>query len=112
MKVDTKHGYPDDWKVTAARIKSRAAHRCERCGHPDDTANGYTLTVHHLDADKSNCQDWNLAALCQRCHLRVQRMRIPQLIALLKQTSMFDFLQENWLLPHLQHPPDIKKADT
>lgn len=31
------------------------------------------LTVHHLDEDKSNCRWWNLAALCQRCHLRMQR---------------------------------------
>lgn len=31
------------------------------------------LTVHHLDEDKMNCRWWNLAALCQRCHLRMQR---------------------------------------
>lgn len=30
------------------------------------------LTVHHLDGDKANCRWWNLAALCQRCHLTVQ----------------------------------------
>lgn len=30
------------------------------------------LTVHHLDLDKSNCAWWNLAALCQRCHLTIQ----------------------------------------
>lgn len=31
------------------------------------------LTVHHLDEDKGNCRWWNLVALCQRCHLRMQR---------------------------------------
>ncbi len=31
-----------------------------------------TLTVHHLDGDKSNRALWNLAALCQVCHLQVQ----------------------------------------
>ena len=31
------------------------------------------LTVHHLDSDKSNCRWWNLVALDQRCHLRMQR---------------------------------------
>jgi hypothetical protein len=31
------------------------------------------LTVHHLDEDKANCRWWNLVALCQRCHLRMQR---------------------------------------
>lgn len=30
------------------------------------------LTVHHLDHDKTNCKWWNLAALCQRCHLTIQ----------------------------------------
>lgn len=31
------------------------------------------LTVHHLDEDKGNCRWWNLVALCQRCHLRMQK---------------------------------------
>lgn len=30
------------------------------------------LTVHHLDGNKANCRWWNLAALCQRCHLQIQ----------------------------------------
>ena len=30
------------------------------------------LTVHHLDGNKWNCELWNLAVLCQRCHLRIQ----------------------------------------
>lgn len=30
------------------------------------------LTVHHLDISPANCAWWNLAALCQRCHLSVQ----------------------------------------
>jgi hypothetical protein len=30
------------------------------------------LTVHHLDGDKGNCRWWNLASLCQRCHLEIQ----------------------------------------
>jgi hypothetical protein len=30
------------------------------------------LTVHHLDGDKANVQWWNLAALCQVCHLQIQ----------------------------------------
>ena len=31
-----------------------------------------TLTVHHLDMDPSNCNDYNLVALCQACPLRTQ----------------------------------------
>lgn len=30
------------------------------------------LTVHHLDGNKLNCRWWNLASLCQRCHLTIQ----------------------------------------
>lgn len=37
------------------------------------------LTVHHLDGDKRNCRWWNLAALCQRCHLTIQgKVRMAQ----------------------------------
>ena len=31
------------------------------------------LTVHHLNGIKADCRWWNLASLCQRCHLRIQR---------------------------------------
>lgn len=84
-------------------IREEAHHRCERCWHPykkgmgewspcDEKCNHggklvedlrYTgevweararvLTVHHLDEDKANCRWWNLVALCQRCHLLMQR---------------------------------------
>lgn len=30
------------------------------------------LTVHHLNGVKYDCRWWNLAALCQRCHLTIQ----------------------------------------
>jgi hypothetical protein len=30
------------------------------------------LTVHHLTGEKRDCRWWNLAALCQRCHLQIQ----------------------------------------
>lgn len=30
------------------------------------------LTVHHLNNVKADCRWWNLAALCQRCHLTIQ----------------------------------------
>lgn len=31
------------------------------------------LTVHHLNEVKLDCRWWNLVALCQRCHLLIQR---------------------------------------
>lgn len=37
------------------------------------------LTVHHLTGAKADCRWWNLAALCQRCHLEIQgRVRMEQ----------------------------------
>ena len=64
--------YPPDWPEIAKRIKDAVNWTCERCGHKHDVRNHYVMTVHHLDMDKANCADWNLAALCQRCHLSIQ----------------------------------------
>ena len=65
-------GYPEDWDAIAANVKERAGWLCEHCGHAHEPAKGYTLTVHHLDGEPSNCDDSNLVALCQRCHLHWQ----------------------------------------
>ena len=64
--------YPPNWKEIAQRVKADAGWLCIRCGHSNDPKSGHVLTVHHLDNDKANCRWWNLAALCQRCHLKVQ----------------------------------------
>lgn len=82
--------YPNNWDQIATAIKTLADWRCERCGHPHDPkgeipcddlcdmkykhpkGKGRMLTVHHLDGNKSNCTAWNLAALCQACHLQIQ----------------------------------------
>lgn len=64
--------YPPNWPEISEETKRLAGYRCVRCDHPHDIAAGYMLTVHHLDLNKSNCEWWNLAALCQRCHLRIQ----------------------------------------
>lgn len=86
--------YPENWLEIADRVKRDAGNRCERCGRYNDHDAGYTLTVHHLDCDKSNCQRWNLAALCQRCHLKIQgKVNIFQ-------TYMFE--HSPWFIPHLE----------
>jgi 5-methylcytosine-specific restriction endonuclease McrA len=64
--------YPANWPEIARKIKDEAGWKCVRCGHPHDIEAGYMLTVHHLDLNKGNVAWWNLAALCQRCHLRIQ----------------------------------------
>ena len=74
MKRKSPEGskYPDNWKDIATAVKDAAHWTCVRCGKLHDPANGYTLTVHHLDIDPRNCAWWNLAPLCQRCHLSIQ----------------------------------------
>lgn len=85
MKQHDTGDYPADWPSTATAVKEAAGWRCIRCGHSNDVESGHVLTVHHLDADKSNCRWWNLTALCQRCHLSIQGRVI---------------MARTWMLPH------------
>lgn len=101
--------YPPDWPQIARRIKDAADWRCERCRHPwrhymvmpcddqcthpPDLAEHRVLTVHHLDGNKANVADWNLAALCQRCHLHIQ--------AKVSFDQGFLFEHSDWFQPHL-----------
>lgn len=66
--------YPPYWPIMSKQVKALAGWCCERCGvrNNEDSPDGTMLTVHHLDGDKWNCEWWNLSALCQQCHLRIQ----------------------------------------
>ena len=60
---------PVGWPSTAELIAT---------GHTVE-ARWRILTTHHLTGDKLDCRWWNLAALCQRCHLKIQgRVRMEQ----------------------------------
>jgi len=72
MKRKSTGEYPANWKDIAKVVKDAAEWHCVRCGHRHEPETGYTLTVHHLDIDPSNCAWWNIPALCQRCHLHIQ----------------------------------------
>jgi hypothetical protein len=72
MRTEFTGTYASDWKEIATAIKDAAQWRCVRCDHPHEPEAGYTLTVHHLDGDKSNNAWWNTPALDQRCHLHIQ----------------------------------------
>ena len=89
--------YPFNWREITTKLKDVANWKCERCGHVHDPVNGYCITVHHLFPDKSLCEDWNLAVLCQRCHLTVQaRVKMEQLF-------FEDILDvSEWFKPHLE----------
>jgi 5-methylcytosine-specific restriction endonuclease McrA len=75
MPINYKEYHPK-WSLISRLIRfRRAGNRCEWCGaenyqaHPI-TGSKVVLTVAHIDHDKENNRFSNLAALCQRCHLR------------------------------------------
>ena len=81
--------YPADWSDIAKATKDKAGWCCVRCGHPHEPAAGYTLTVHHLDLSPANCRWWNLAALCQRCHLHIQSKVVMERVWMFDHTPWF-----------------------
>jgi hypothetical protein len=50
------------------------------------------LTVHHLDGDKANNRWWNLAVLCQRCHLEIQAKVVME--------RVYPHEHSEWFKPH------------
>lgn len=50
------------------------------------------LTCHHLDGDKANLAWWNLAALCQACHLHIQHKVVME--------RVYPFEHSEWFRPH------------
>ena len=85
--------YTDDWKDVATRTKEAAGWKCVRCGAANDYESGHVLTVHHLDMNPSNNAWYNLAALCQRCHLHIQHKVV------LEQPYMFE--HSEWFRPYV-----------
>ena len=96
IRPENRDRYPADWKAISYRIRTeRAKGRCEctgECGRPDwhlnptdgrcENVNGghaigtgsrVVLTVAHLDHTPENCDDANLKAMCQGCHLHYDR---------------------------------------
>jgi hypothetical protein len=67
--------YPANWKTISLRIREREGWRCKWCGaengkpHPI-TGSKVVLTVAHINHDTTDNSEENLAALCQRDHLR------------------------------------------
>lgn len=81
ISAENRKRYPPDWDEISKRIRERSGGRCEhmidgkRCearhGGPHPiTGSTVILTVAHLDHTPEHCDDDNLEAMCQRCHLR------------------------------------------
>lgn len=85
--------YPKDWRTIAGHVKDAAGNKCIRCQTPHNPRIGRTLTVHHFDGCKSNCERWNLMALCQACHLSIQG-RVDPRVAIL-------FPPSPWSMPYI-----------
>jgi hypothetical protein len=49
--------------------------------------------VHHFDGDKSNSRWWNLMALCNSCHLKIQSGVIPE--------RQWLFEHSEWMKPYV-----------
>ena len=86
IRPENRQRYPADWPQISLRIRAvRSGGRCEcegecrtghdgRCearnGQPSPaTGSKVVLTVAHLDHTPEHCDDANLRAFCQRCHL-------------------------------------------
>jgi hypothetical protein len=85
--------YTDDWPEISLAAKKAAGWKCERCSHEHDTEAHYVLTVHHLTLDPANNAWWNLAVLCQRCHLHIQGRVIME--------RLYMFEHSEWFKPHV-----------
>lgn len=100
IKPEKRKLYPPDWPSISLRVRLRAGFKCELCdavhGKPHPVTGAIVvLTVHHLDFDPTNCAWWNLIALCQRCHNRLDaRTRAAHRRAEAEQGQpMIDFLE-------------------
>lgn len=78
ISAERKKLYPKNWKMISPWVRNKAGQMCEIC----DAVNGYphpvtkskvVLTVHHMDFDPTNNEEYNLIALCQRCHIRLDK---------------------------------------
>ncbi len=74
-----KEEYHPKWSLISRLVRiHRAKNKCEWCGVANKAPHPITgamviLTVAHIDRDRRNNRFWNLAGLCQRCHLNHDR---------------------------------------
>ena len=54
------------------------------------------LTTHHLNGVKHDCRWWNLAALCQRCHLAIQGRVVMDRVYVLEHSEWFKPYAAGW----------------
>jgi hypothetical protein len=91
IRPENRGRYPEDWAELSRRIRfGRAGGRCEcegECGRGTHggrcpnrhgraaygTGSTVVLTVAHLDHTPEHCEEGDLRAMCQGCHLHYDR---------------------------------------
>jgi hypothetical protein len=114
IRPENRHRYPPDWPSISERIRNeRALGRCEcegECGRGTHDGrcpnrNGYpaygtgsrvVLTVAHLDHTPENCDDDNLRAMCQGCHLHYDRDHHAETRAATKAAELAEQMDTLW----------------
>jgi 5-methylcytosine-specific restriction endonuclease McrA len=81
IKPENEARYPKDWEAIRRAILAREDNKCKFCAaengkpHPK-TGSKVVLTIAHLrDHAPERVELTNLAALCQKCHLKLDRTR-------------------------------------
>lgn len=80
IRPENRARYPANWRDIRAAILARAGNQCEgspaypECRVPNGAAHPVTgsrvvLTIAHLDHTPEHCDESNLRAWCQRCHI-------------------------------------------
>lgn len=98
--------YPENWQEIAKSVKDDAGWKCVRCGHLHEVETGHVLTVHHLDMNPANCRWWNLAALCQRCHLQIQHKVVMERVWMFEHSKWFRPYVAGYYAFHAGQPDD------
>ena len=80
-------------------MRSEVGFKCERCGAPEGSNPGHTLTVNLLNKDQEDRRRANLAVLCRHCQ---GRTRCLPLLELANQLELFEPFELRWLRPHLE----------
>ena len=126
IRPENRGRYPGDWPEISRRIRfERAGGRCEctgECGRPpvhlDDDGRCrnrhgqqvwqsqwggpvrrpvvVVLTVAHLDHTPENCDEDNLRAMCQGCHLHYDREHHAQTRAATRRAELSAVMDPLW----------------
>ena len=80
-------------------MRSEVGFKCERCGAPEGSGPGHTLTVNLLTRDQGRLRRANLAVLCRHCQGRLRHIPLDHLLL---QLELFEPFELAWLGPHLE----------